>query len=156
VFAILDLTAAGTIACLEVDALTLGGLLSRIAGSPQKLALPLSLTRLEEAAFGWLLLLAIEAARLNPLLETLFAARLVSVHTDRAEALGQLDCRKRHLSLHVRPELEGARGIMRLILPALAVERACHHIEESSPGPIDYAVGEARIASRVVVGRAPL
>src|SRR5207237_8430052 len=57
-FALLDLTGAGAIACPEVDALTLGGLLSRIAGSPQKLALPLQLTRLEEAAFGWLLLLA--------------------------------------------------------------------------------------------------
>jgi type III secretion protein Q len=155
-FAMLDLTEAGAIACLEVDALTLGGILSRIAGSPQKLALPLSLTRLEEAAFGWMLLLALEAARANPLLETLFGARLMSIHTDRAEALGKLDCRKRHLSFHVRPELEGSRGILRLIVPALAVERACHHVEESSPGPIDVAIGEARVPARVMVGRAPL
>src|SRR5689334_9730287 len=45
-FAMFDLTAAGTIACLEVDALTLGGILSRVAGTAQRLALPLDLTRL--------------------------------------------------------------------------------------------------------------
>ncbi|MBK7858233.1 MAG: FliM/FliN family flagellar motor switch protein [Archangiaceae bacterium] len=156
VFAMFDLTAVGTIACLEVDALTLGGLLSRIAGSSQKLALPLSLTRLEEAAFGWVLLLALEAVRANPLLEKLFAPRLMSVHTERAEALGKLDCRKRHLSFHVRPELEGTRGIMRLIVPAPAIERACHHVEPGVGGALDYAVGEARIAARVMVGLAPL
>lgn len=155
-FAMFDLTAAGAIACLEVDALTLGGMLSRVAGSSQKLALPLSLTRLEGAAFGWMLLLGLEALRASPLLETLFAPRLMSVHTDRAEALGRLDCRKRHLSFHVRPELDGARGILRLIVPALAVERACHSVEESVGGPLDYAVAEARIAARVMVGRAPL
>jgi type III secretion protein Q len=156
VFAMFDLTAAGAVACLEVDALTLGGVLARIAGSPQKLALPLQLTRLEEAAFGWMVLLALDALRANTMLETLFAPRLMSVHTDRAEALGKLDCRKRHLSFHVRPELEGTRGIMRLIVPSLAVERACHHVEESLQGPLDYAVGEARVAARVMVGRAPL
>jgi len=156
VFAIFDVTAAGAVACLEVDALTLGGVLSRIAGSSQKLALPLQLTRLEEAAFGWMLLLALEALRADPLLEALFAPRLLSVHCDRAEALGKLDCRKRHLAFHVRPELEGSRGIMRLLVPALAVERACHHVEESLQGPIDYAVGEARIPARLMVGRAPL
>jgi type III secretion protein Q len=155
-FALFDLTAVGTIACLEVDALTLGGMLSRIAGAPQKLALPLSLTRLEEAAFGWMLLLAVEAVRASPLLEKLFAPRLMSVHTDRAEALGRLDCRKRHLSFHVRPELEGKRGILRLILPALSVERACHHVDEALGGTIDYAIAEARLSARLMIGRAPL
>jgi type III secretion protein Q len=103
-----------------------------------------------------MLLLAIEAARANPMIESLFAPRLMSVHTDRAEALGRLDCRKRHLSLHVRPELEGARGIMRFIMPALAVERACHHVEEAVPGPLDYAVAEARVPARLMAGRASL
>ncbi|MBL8953415.1 MAG: FliM/FliN family flagellar motor switch protein [Myxococcaceae bacterium] len=156
VFAMFDLTAAGTIACLEVDALTLGGMLARVAGSPQKLALPLELTRLEEAAFGWLVLLAVEAVRASPVLETLFGPRLMSVHTDRAVALGQLDCRKRHLSFQVRPELDGSRGIMRLIVPSLAVERACHHVEESVGGPLDRSVGEARVTARLMAGRAGL
>ncbi len=156
IFATFDLTSAGAVACLEVDALTLGNMLARIAGSPQKLALPLQLTRLEEAAFGWLLLLALEALRANAMLETLFGARLMTVHTDRAEALARLDCRKRHLSFHVRPELDGARGIMRLIVPALAVERACHHVEEAPHGAVDAIVGQARLQTRLMVGRAPL
>ena len=155
-FALFDLTAVGTIACLEVDALTLGGMLSRIAGSPQKLALPLDLTRLEEAAFGWVLLLALEAMRSNPLLEPLFAPRLMSIHTDRSAALGKLDCRKRHLSFHVRPELQGTRGILRLIVPALAVERACHSVEEALPETLDGAVAAARVPARLMVGAAPL
>lgn len=155
-FAMFDLTAVGTIACLEVDALTLGSLLSRVAGSPQKLALPLSLTRLEEAAFGWLLLLALEALRANPLLEKLFAPRLMSLHTERTEALNKLDCRKRHLSFHVRPELAGTRGILRLIVPSLAVERACHAVEESFEGSLEAAVGAARIGARVMAGQASL
>ena len=155
-FALFDLTAVGAIACLEVDALTLGGMLSRIAGSPQKLALPLDLTRLEEAAFGWVLLLALEAMRSNALLEPLFAPRLMSIHTDRSAALGKLDCRKRHLSFHVRPELEGTRGILRLIVPALAVERACHSVEEALPETLDGAVAAARVPARLMVGAAPL
>ena len=155
-FAVFDLTAVGTVACLEVDALTLGGMLSRLAGSPQKLALPLDLTRLEEAAFGWMLLLAIEAMRGNALLEQLFGPRLISIHTDRSAALGRLDCRKRHLSFHVRPELEGRKGVMRLIVPALAVERACHAVEEALPPQIDAAVGAARVPARLMVGAAPL
>lgn len=155
-FALFDLTAVGTIACLEVDALTLGGMLSRLAGSPQKLALPLDFTRLEEAAFGWVLLLALEAMRGNALLEQLFAPRLMSIHTDRSAALGKLDCRKRHLSFHVRPELEGTRGILRLIVPALAVERACHSVEEAMPETLDASVAAARIPARVMVGAAPL
>lgn len=155
-FALIDLTAVGTVACLEVDALTLGGMLARVAGSQGRLALPLSLTRLEEAAFGWLLLLAIEALRANSLLEKLFGPRLLSVHTDRAAALGKLDCRKRHLSFHVRPELEGTKGVMRFIVPSPALERACHLVEENPAGPIDYAVAEACVPARLMVGRSPL
>ena len=155
-FAMFDLTAVGTIACLEVDALTLGAMLSRLAGSPQKLVLPLDLTRLEEAAFGWMLLLAVEAVRNNPLLEKLFAPRLMAIHTDRSVALGKLDCRKRHLSFHVRPELEGTRGILRLMIPSLAVERACHALEESVVGPLDAAVAGARLPARLMVGSAKL
>ncbi len=155
-FAMFDLTAVGTVACLEVDALTLGGMLSRLAGSPARLALPLDLTRLEEAAFGWLLLLAVEAMRNNPLLEQLFAPRLMTIHTDRATALGKLDCRKRHLSFHVRPELDGTRGIMRLIVPSLAIERACHAVEESFTGSLDASVAAARVPARLMVGTAKL
>lgn len=156
VFALLDLSGAGTLGCVEIDALTLGALLSRIAGSPQRLALPLSLTRLEEAAFGWMLLLAIEAARAQPALDTVFGARLLSVHTNRTEVLDKLDCRKRHLVFQARTELDGTRGIVRLVVPALAVERACVGLDETLQGAVEPPVAAARIAARIMVGRSPL
>jgi type III secretion protein Q len=155
-FALFDLSAVGTLGCLELDALTLGALLARVAGSPRKLALPLSLTRLEEAAFGWMLLVALEAARALPALDALFGARLLSVHTERSEVLEKLDCRKRHVAFQVRTELDGVRGIGRLVVPALAVERGCHCVEESLRGPLDALVGAARVAARVMIGRSPL
>jgi type III secretion protein Q len=155
-FALLDLSAVGTLACLEIDALTLGAVLSRIAGSLERPALPLSLTRLEEAAFGWMLLLAIEALRGQPQLDALLGARLLSVHTNRTEVLEKLDCRKRHLVFQARTDLEGTRGCVRLVVPSLAVERACHGAEETLRGTMEPEVGAARIAARVMVGRSPL
>src|SRR5678815_928277 len=105
-FALLDLSAVGTLGCLEIDPLTLGALLSRIAGSSQRRSLPLELTRLEEAAFGWLLLHAIEAVRTQPQLDALFGARLLSIHTQRSEVIDRLDCRRRHVAFQVRTELD--------------------------------------------------
>jgi type III secretion protein Q len=156
VFALLDLSAAGTLACLEIDALTLGALLSRIAGSSQRLALPLSLTRLEEAAFGWMLLLALEAARTQPELDAVFGARLLSVHTHRSEVLDKLDCRKRHVIFQARTDLDGTRGMVRLVVPALAVERACAGTDEKMDVAVEPCVGVARVVTRVMVGRSPL
>src|SRR5258708_5361067 len=89
---------------------------------PFRLKPPLTLTRLEEAAFGWLLLLGIEAARAQPQVDALFGARLLSVHTNRSEVLEKLDCRKRHVALQARTEIDGTRGVVRLVVPSLAVE----------------------------------
>ncbi len=155
-FALLDLSAVGTVACLELDALSLGAMLARVSGSSKRLALPLALTRLEESAFGWLLLLAVEALRAQPVLENLFAPRLLSVHTNRTEALERLDCRKRHLAFQARVDLEGTRGVARLIVPSLAIERACHHDEPPMLGALLPAVGAARLSTRIICGRSPL
>jgi type III secretion protein Q len=55
-----------------------------------------------------------------------------------------------------RTELEGTRGCVRLVVPSLAVERACHGAEETLRSTMDAAVGSARIAARVMVGASPL
>jgi type III secretion protein Q len=155
-FAVIELGALGVNAVLEIDALTLGSLLSRVAGSQKRMALPISLTRLEEAAFGWLLLLAIEAARGQPQLEQRFCPRLVSIHTQRSEVLDKLDCRQRHLAFNARTDLDGQRGAMRLIIPCSAIERACHEVDQSLPSTFDPTIGAATIAGRVLAGRAIL
>jgi type III secretion protein Q len=70
--------------------------------------------------------------------------------------LEKLDCRKRHVVFQARTELDGVRGMVRLVVPALAVERTCHQTEEPPAGDLDPAIGAARVCARLRVGRSPL
>src|SRR5205814_560065 len=87
VFALLELAPLGAVAVLEIDLPTLGAILNRVAGAEGRPGLPLSLTRIEEAALGWVMLLALEVVRQNQSTRRRFGPRLLSLSSDRGEVL---------------------------------------------------------------------
>lgn len=154
-YAVLDLGSLNQRAVLEVDALTTGALLSLVAGAEPEGALPVSLTRIEEAAFGWLLLVALMGARSTSLGKRL-GARLLSVHTERGEVLERLDCRHRFVAIELGLGLGAGQGAARLLVPAPAAQQLVVQAPEAFDGALQPEVLAARVPARVVGGRATL
>ncbi len=157
VFVVLELSAAGGLAVIELEPQLVNTLLTRIAGSAERSAGPFHLTRIEQAALGWLSLTAIHAARDVSLIDLSFGPRLLAVTDDRSAVLNMLDCRTRLLNLELTVALGSVRHKARLLLPQLAVQTAVQKI-----APIDAPANEpvvpraGRLQLRVFVGHAAL
>lgn len=150
-FALLEVR-GDALAVLELDALAVGALLQPVAGSSASTAAPLRLTRIEEAALGWLLLSVLSAARALPEVDAHFTPRLVSLHTDRREVLERLDTRRRHLAVAVGLSVQGQNGAARLLLPSSWLERAAEATELGAPAPRHPSVARAALDATLLVG----
>ncbi|MBX7096177.1 MAG: FliM/FliN family flagellar motor switch protein [Myxococcaceae bacterium] len=154
-FALLDLGPLAARAVVELDLRSTGLLLGHVAGARSSSGPLTALTRIEEAALGWLFLEAIAAVREVPV-GTLLGARLLSVHTQRDEVVGQLDCRQRHLAIELIVGIGQEAGHARVLVPAAAVQRLGLQFPEQGPGTLDEGVAKATIAARLRAGSAVL
>jgi type III secretion protein Q len=144
-----------TLAVLELDLLTTGALLQRIAGSGELPVTPLSLTRIEEAALGWVCLSALSALRRELALAE-FSPRLVSLTLDRGEVLQQLDARRRHVAVLLEFGVGETRGASRLLLPAQWLQGRLQMLpEEPEPAPLPEVLA-AGVPARCFAGWALL
>lgn len=151
-FALIELGAHGARCVLEVELPILLLLLERIAGASGKYGPGTRLTRIEEAAFGYLCLLALAAVRPGPLGKR-FAARVVSVHGERGEVLERTDCTQRHLGIELSISVGEASGGAKLLVPAASLHVAVQDVPEVRPDRIAPEVLAARLPTRAFIGR---
>jgi len=155
VFALVELH-GDAVGVLEVDAIATGALLQRIAGTAPANAGVLSLTRIEEAAFGWLLLSTLSAVRADATAASRYAPRLLSFHVDRGPVLETLDARRRHVGLEVDVQVGEARGHARLVLPSLWLQATAESLPESTPTELAEEIGAATVEAGCFLGRMQL
>ncbi|MGQ0508693.1 MAG: type III secretion system cytoplasmic ring protein SctQ [Myxococcaceae bacterium] len=155
-FVELELSSLSESALLEVELPFLAAILARLSSASAVQDAAFALTRLEEAAFGYLSLAALAAVRANPILETLCSPRLVRVHTHRAQALALCSERWRWLAVELSLQVGEDRGRARLLLPAQPLQSALAGVEESAAQEIAPEVLRATVPARVRVGRTEL
>ena len=143
-FALVDLSALGGTAVLELELPVLFAALERLAGSGTKSAPITELTRLEEASFAFLGLVALEALRGQGDMQRRFGPRLTGVTVSRTEALARLDARQRHLGVELTVTVGRTTAGGRLVLPAGVIHTAVQDLPVERDMELATEVGEAR------------
>ncbi|XXF76500.1 type III secretion system cytoplasmic ring protein SctQ [Myxococcaceae bacterium GXIMD 01537] len=155
-FALFELSGRGGMAVLEVDTPVLFAALDRLSGAGQKLGLVTRLTRLEEAAFAYLLLSALSAFRAHDELHRRFAPRLTSMTMNRAEAVACLDDRQPHVGVELALTVAQLQGSARLVLPAVVLEAGVRDVPAERARDIAPEVLAAALWARCFIGSTPL
>lgn len=155
VFALVELH-GDAVGVLEVDAIATGALLQQIAGTKPAQPGPLSLTRIEEAAFGWLLLSTLSALRGLEAIATRYAPRLLSFHTDRGPVLERLDARRRHVGIELGLALGEQHGHARLLVPALWLQSTVAALPVEAPAELLPEIAAATLDAQCCIGRMEL
>lgn len=155
VFALIELHGEA-VGVLEVDAIATGALLQQIAGTKPAQPAPLALTRIEEAAFGWLLLSTLSALRGNEAVASRYAPRLLSFHVDRGPVLELLDARRRHVGVELSVTLGDQHGHARLVLPALWLQSTVSALPVELAAELPAEVGAATLDAQCCLGRTEL
>jgi type III secretion protein Q len=154
-FAVLEL-AGDALGVLELDPVALGALLQRAAGSAPAPATPAALTRIEEAALGWLVLSALSALRRLPGLQARWSPRLLALLQDPRAVLAHVDARRRHLAVQVVLRLGEDVGVARLLVPAGWFLAGLAGHPEARPGPLAPEVAAAALTFGPRLGPATL
>jgi type III secretion protein Q len=149
-FALFDLSACGSTALLEAELPFAVAVLDRLSGQQARPAAATQLTRIEEAALSFVLLVSLNALRHHEPLQRLFAPRLLSVHLWRREVQDRL-LPGLHVGVELKLDVGGVEGALRLWLPAPAVQTAAAE-EAPSPGTVAPQVAAASLVARVFAG----
>jgi type III secretion protein Q len=147
-FALFELDAAGGLAVLEIEKPLLGAALERLSGGAGRLTPVTKLTRIEEAAFGHLALVALQAVRKDELVESLFAPRLKAVNPSMADVMQLADTKSPHVAVRIALKVGSAEGEARLFLPARLLQTAVESQDVAAPGPIPEEVLAANLSVR--------
>jgi type III secretion protein Q len=149
-FAVVELSARGARALIEVERALLGGILDRLSGGAGRPGPAVRLTRIEEAGFGYLCLVALRALRGGESIERRLAPRLLGVVDRRTEALARMECRQPHVCVELQLAIGDSTGSARVMLPAPALHAAVADL------PVEAAAGLAPEVSAVVLAATPL
>jgi type III secretion protein Q len=155
-FALVDLSATGGTAVLELEPPVLFAALERLAGAGTKPGPITDLTRLEEASFAFLGLSALYALRGQEELQRRFGPRLTGVTMNRTEALTRLDARQRHLGVELTVSVGATTAGGRLLLPSVVLEGALKDLPAERDPEIAPEVLSARLGARCFMGRTSL
>ncbi len=139
------------LAVLELDRASVGALLTHVAGATSVSGPPGRLTRIEEAALGWLVLSALSAAHAHPATKP-FGARVVSMPVDRVAVLQTVEARRRHVAIALWLSLGDVHGTGRLIVPATWLETTLEAHEPEPLPPPAQTVLDARLDATALVG----
>ncbi len=135
VFALLELGGVGALGVLELEINVAMSLLAAIAGSTDR-APALGLSRIEEAALGWLALEALSVVRQHRFVEERLRPRLVGVFIHRRDVLDALPPTPGWAATDVRVSLPGVEGRGQLLMPTGAALAALMHEPVSAPAAI--------------------
>lgn len=151
-FALVDLSARGGTAVLELEPPLLFAALERLAGAGTKPGPITDLTRLEEASFAFLGLSALYALRDQEELRRRFGPRLSGVTMHRTEALARLDARQRHLGVELTVTVGQTTAGGRLMLPSVVLEGVLKELPAERHTEIAPEVLAARLRARCFMG----
>ncbi|MGZ3458940.1 MAG: FliM/FliN family flagellar motor switch protein [Archangium sp.] len=151
-FALVELSATGGTAVLELEPPVLFAALERLAGAGTKPGPMMELTRLEEAAFAFLGLSVLYALRGQEELQRRFGPRLTGVTMSRTEALARLDARQRHLGVELTVTVGQTTAGGRLVLPSVVLEMALKELPTERDAEIAPEVLAARLEARCFMG----
>ncbi|MFP2962747.1 type III secretion system cytoplasmic ring protein SctQ [Myxococcus sp. 1LA] len=156
VFALLELSAVGGTAVLELEpALAFMGL-ERIAGAGQRPGVVTELARLEEATLAYVLLVALSAVRDSGGASPWLGPRLAGVTMCKADVVARLEPRQPLLGIELLVTVGETRAGARLLLPAQAVQTVFQPLPVERPTDIAVEVLAASLEARCLVGQTPL
>lgn len=155
-FVLVDLSATGGCAVLELELPVLFAALERLAGSSQRPSPVTRLTRLEEATFAFLILSALAALRTRSELHSRLGPRLAGVTMNRAEAVARLDGRRPHVSVELSLSVGQVSAGGRLVLPAVVFESVWKDLPVERDSAIAPEVLAASIGARCFLGSSSL
>lgn len=150
-----DLDACGASAVLEIERPALCAAVSRLSGGSVSTAPASRLTRIEEAAFGFLVLVALQAVRENALSEKMFAPRLRAANVRRDDIAGRWTGGS-HLCVRIALRVGDVQGHARLFVPARSVQVAVQGEAVAAPGAVAVEVAAASVTLRSFIGRSQL
>lgn len=151
-FALLHLGAIDATALVELDSALVAMLVQYAAGATEVAVSVTKLTRVEEAALGWVALSALASLRRAEELERRLAPRLVGLVHDRGAALQHLAPRARHLTTEISLTAAGRTGCARLVMPSQALVRALRSGLQAASAPLAGRLAAATVQARCVAG----
>jgi type III secretion protein Q len=155
-FAVVELSARGVRALIEVERVLLAGILDRLSGGAGRPGPAVRLSRVEEAGFGYLCLVALRALRGTESLERRFAPRLLGVVDRRTEALARMESRQPHVCVELQWVIGESTGSARVLLPAPALHAAIADLPVQPSTGLAPAVSAAGFAAVPLMGRTSL
>jgi type III secretion protein Q len=155
-FVLLDLSETGGTAVLELDPPVLFAALERLSGSSQKPGAVTRLTRLEEAAFAYLVLSALAALRAKAELHRRLGPRLAGVTMNRMEALARMEGHRPHLGIELSLTVGQVTAGGRLVLPAVIFESACKDLPVERELTVPPEILAASVGAQCLLGRTRL
>jgi type III secretion protein Q len=155
VFIVLELAAQGTHAVLELELPLATALVSMLSGEREAIQGIQELTRLEQAALGYLVLTGLGGFRGVELCERICAPRLLSIQTSRRDALEQL-ADERFVGVGLSVRAGTCRGGGRLLVPARSLHSALLRLPFEKSEGVAPELLAAQLAFRPLLGRTRL
>ncbi|WP_244238330.1 FliM/FliN family flagellar motor switch protein [Corallococcus terminator] len=156
VFGLVELSAVGGTAIVELEVPLVFAALARLAGTGLRPGPVTELTRLEESTLVYLLLSALAAMRGHDAWMRRLAPRLSAVSMRRSDVLTRVDARQPYVAVSLSLSVEGLKAGGRVLLPARAVQTAFQELPEESAEDIAPRGLTASVPARCLVGRSPL
>ncbi|MCP3145086.1 type III secretion system cytoplasmic ring protein SctQ [Pyxidicoccus xibeiensis] len=156
VFALLELSAVGGTAVLELEPALAFAALERIAGAGQRPGVVTELARLEEATLAYLLLLVLSAVRSQVGLYSRLGPRLSGLSMRRAEVLARLDGRQPLVAVELSLTVGEASAGARLLLPAPVLQTVFQDLPLERGSDLAPEVLAAALEARCLIGQTPL
>ncbi|NOK11492.1 FliM/FliN family flagellar motor switch protein [Corallococcus exercitus] len=156
VFALVELSAVGGTAIVELEVPWVFAALARLAGTGLRPAPVAELTRLEESTLVYLLLSALAAMRGHGEWVRRLGPRLSAVSMRRCDVVTRVDPRQPYVAVLLTATVEGATVGGRVLLPARALQTAFQELPTEPGGALAPQVLAASVPARCLVGRSPL
>lgn len=156
VVVLLELSAVGSVAVLELEPVLAVAALERIAGSAGKPGVVTELARLEEATLAYLLLVALSAVRSKSELYPVLAPRLSAVTMRSEDVLFRFREQQPWVGVELDLTVGSVRGAGRLLLPGPVLQAALQGF------PVEQRMGgmpevlAAALKLRCLLGQTPL
>ncbi|NBD14179.1 YscQ/HrcQ family type III secretion apparatus protein [Corallococcus sp. c25j21] len=156
VFALVELSAVGGTAIVELEVPLVFAALSRLAGTGMRPAPVAELTRLEESTLVYLVLSALAAMRGHGAWVGRLGPRLSAVSMRRSDVVTRVDARQPYVAVSLTASVEGVKAGGRVLLPARAVQSAFQELPMEQEGDAAARVLAASVPARCLMGRSPL
>ncbi|NTX00724.1 type III secretion system cytoplasmic ring protein SctQ [Myxococcus sp. CA040A] len=156
VFVLLELSAVGGVAVLELEPALAVAALERIAGPGGKPGVVTELARLEEATLAYLVLVALSAVRSRSPLYPALAPRLSAVTMRREDVVARLRGRQPLVGVELDVSVGPVRAGGRLLLPSPVLQSVFQEFPVERGTSVAPEVLAAALKMRCLIGQTPL